>query len=191
MLDIGVTASDPEGLSTVGEFSLTVLGPSAASNNSLTTAIASSVVSGTIGLFFLVLKIGLQRAASKKLEEALGESGEYEQKVVRPVARAIAHRLKITGFMGYTTNREMLAFKDAVRTLLAYLSERGVSLEDTQMSEIKRNHLINEIATQVKEHFLPSGRGCCTKSCQSFASFFKAEVTPQQIRDAALAIAER
>ena len=95
VLDIGVTASDPEGLSTVGEFSLTVLGPSAASNNSLTTAIASSVVSGTIGLFFLLLKIGLQRAASKKLEEALGESGEYEQKVVRPVARAIAHRLKI------------------------------------------------------------------------------------------------
>ena len=84
----------------------------------------------------------------------------------------------------------MLAFKDAVRTLLAYLSERGVSLEDTQMSEIKRNHLINEIATQMKEHFLPSGRGCCTKSCQSFSSFFKAEVTPQQIRDAALTIAE-
>ena len=130
VLDIGVTASDPEGLSTVGEFSLTVLGPSAASNNSLTTAIASSVVSGTIGLFFLFLKIGLQRAASKKLEEALGENGEYEQKVVRPVARAIAHRLKITGFMGYTTNREMLAFKDAVRTLLTYLAEHGVNLED-------------------------------------------------------------
>ncbi len=191
VLDIGVTASDPEGLSTVGEFSLTVLGPSAASNNSLTTAIASSVVSGTIGLFFLLLKIGLQRAASKKLEEALGENGEYEQKVVRPVARAIAHRLKITGFMGYTTNREMLAFKDAVRTLLAYLSERGVTLEDPHMSEIKRNQLINEIATQTKEHFLPSSRNCCTQSYQSFASFFKAEVTPYQISSAAAAIADK
>ena len=190
VLDIGVTASDPEGLSTVGEFSLTVLGPSAASNNSLTTAIASSVVSGTIGLFFLLLKICLQRAASKKLEDALGEGHEYEQKVVRPVAKAIAQRLKITGFMGGTTNHEMLAFKDAVRTLLEVLANHGVDLEFSQMSEIKRDNVINEIATQTKEYFLPSGRDCCTKSCQSFVSFFKAEVTPQQIRDAATAIAE-
>ena len=149
-----------------------------------------SVVSGTIGLLFLILRIGLQRAANKKLEDALGDNHEYEVKVVRPLARAVAQRLKITGFMSYTTNREMLAFKDVDKTLLAALSDRGINLEDTQMSELKRNQLINEIATQTKEYFLPSGRDCCTKSCQSFGSFFKAEVTPQQIRDAALTIAE-
>ena len=190
VLDIGVTASDPEGLSTVGEFSLTVLGPSATNNSSLATAIASSVVSGSIGLFFLLLKIGLQRAASKKLEAALGEGHEYEQKVVRPVAKAIAQRLKITGFMGGTTNREMLAFKDAVRTLLEVLTNHGVDLEFSKMSEIKRDNVINEVATQTKEYFLPSSRNCCTRGCLSFVSFFKAEVTPQQIRDAATAIAE-
>ena len=97
VIDIGVTATDPEGLSTEGEFSLTVLGQSSGGNNSLTTAIASSVVSGTIGLFFLLLKICLQRAANKKLDQALGETGDYEQKVVRPLGRAIAQRLKITG----------------------------------------------------------------------------------------------
>ena len=190
VLDIGVTASDPEGLSTVSEFSLTVLAPSAAGNNSLTTTIASSVVSGTIGLFFFILKVCLNRAASKKLESALGEGHEYEQKVVRPVAKAIAQRLKITGFMGGTTNREMLAFKDAVRTLLEVLTNHGVDLEFSKMSEIKRDNVINEIATQTKEYFLPSSRNCCTRSGQSFVSFFKAEVTPQQIRDAATAIAE-
>ena len=190
VLDIGVTASDPEGLSTVGEFSLTVLGSSAANSSSLTTAIVSSVVSGSIGLFFLLLRIGLQRAASKKLEAALGEGHEYEQKVVRPIAKAIAQRLKITGFMGGTTNHEMLAFKDAVRTLLQVLANHGVDLEFSKMSEIKRDNVINEIATQTKEYFLPSSRNCCTRSCQSFISFFKAEVTPQQIRDAATAIAE-
>ena len=118
MIDIGITATDPEGLSTEGEFSLTVLSQSSGGNNPLTTTIASSVASGTIGLFFLLLKIGLQRAANKKLDQALGETGDYEQKVVRPLGRAIAQRLKITGFMGHTTKKEMVEFKDAVRTLL-------------------------------------------------------------------------
>ncbi len=190
VIDIGVTATDPEGLSTEGEFSLTVLGQSSGGNSSLTTAIASSVASGTIGLFFLLLKICLQRAANRKLDQALGETGDYEQKAVRPLGRAIAQRLKITGFMGHTTNREMLAFKDAVRTLLGCLLERGINLEDPQLSESRRAYLINEIAVQTKEYFLPSSRHCCRKSCRSVVSFFTSEVTPHQITTAAAAIAD-
>ncbi len=185
-----MTATDPEGLSTEGEFSLTVLDQSSGGNNSLTTTIASSVVSGTIGLFFLLLKICLQRAANKKLEEALGDTGDYEQKVVRPLGRAIAQRLKITGFMGHTTNREMRAFKDAVGTLLGCLLERGINLEDPQLNESRRAYLINEIAVQTKEYFLPSSRHCCRKSCRSAVSFFTSEVTPHQITTAAAAIAD-
>ncbi len=190
VIDIGVTATDPEGLSAEGEFSLTVLNQSSNGNNSLTTTIASSVVSGTIGLFFLLLKICLQRAANKKLEEALGDTGDYEQKVVRPLGRAIAQRLKITGFMGHTTNREMRAFKDAVGTLLGCLLERGINLEDPQLNESRRAYLINEIAVQTKEYFLPSSRNCCRKSCRSAVSFFTSEVTPHQITTAAAAIAD-
>ena len=190
VIDIGVTATDPEGLSTEGEFSLTVLNQSSGGNNSLTTTIASSVVSGTIGLFFLLLKICLQRAANKKLDEALGDTGDYEQKVVRPLGRAIAQRLKITGFMGHTTNREMRAFKDAVGTLLGCLLERGINLEDPQLNESRRAYLINEIAVQTKEYFLPSSRHCCRKSCRSAVSFFTSEVTPHQITTAAAAIAD-
>ncbi len=190
VIDIGVTATDPEGLSTEGEFSLTVLGQSSGGNNSLTTAIASSVASGTIGLFFLLLKICLQRAANRKLDQALGETGDYEQKVVRPLGRAIAQRLKITGFMGHTTNTEMLAFKDAVRALLGSLAEQGINLEDPQLNESRRAYLINEIAVQTKEYFLPSSRNCCRKSCRSVVSFFSPEVTPRQISTAAAAIAD-
>jgi hypothetical protein len=188
--DIGITATDPEGLSTEGEFSLTVLNPSSGGSNSLTTTIASSVVSGSIGLLFLLLKICLQRAANKKLDEALGESGDYEQKVVRPLGRAIAQRLKITGFMDHTTKREMVAFKDAVRTLLGCLAERGINLEDSQLSESRRAYLIHEIAAQTKEYFLPGSRNCCRKSCRSVVSFFTSEVTPHQISTAAAAIAD-
>ena len=190
VIDIGVTATDPEGLSTEGEFSLTVLGQSSSGGNSLTTAIASSMASGTIGLFFLLLKICLQRAANRKLDQALGETGDYEQKVVRPLGRAIAQRLKITGFMGHTTNTEMLAFKDAVRALLGSLAERGINLEDPQLNESRRAYLINEIAVQTKEYFLPSSRNCCRKSCRSVVSFFSPEVTPRQISTAAAAIAD-
>jgi Cadherin-like/Putative Ig domain/FG-GAP repeat len=190
VVDIGITATDPEGLSTEGEFSLTVLNQSSGGNNSLTTTIASSVVSGSIGLLFLLLKLCLQRAANKKLDEALGDTKDYEQKVVRPLGRAIAQRLKITGFMGNTTKREMVAFKDAIGTLLGCLSERGINLEDTQMSDSRRAYLINEIAMQTKEYFLPSNRNCCQKSYRSVVSFFTSEVTPHQITTAAAAIAD-
>ena len=190
VIDISLTATDPEGLSTEGEFTLTVLGQSSGGNNSLTTAIASSVASGAIGLFFLLLKICLQRAANRKLDQALGETGDYEQKVVRPLGRAIAQRLKITGFMGHTTGKEMLLFKDAVRTLLGSLSDRGIDLEDPQLNESRRAYLINEIAVQTKEYFLPSSRHCCRKSYRPIVSFFTSEVTPRQISTAAAAIAD-
>ena len=58
------------------------------------------------------------------------------------------------------------------------------------MNESRRAYLINEIAVQTKEYFLPSNRHCCRKSCRSVVSFFTSEVTPRQISTAAAAIAD-
>ena len=81
-------------------------------------------------------------------------------------------------------------FKDAIRALLSALDDQGLHLEDSKMDELKRDRLIKIIALQTKEYFLPSHQHCCRKSYQSLVSFFKAEVTPQQIREAASAIAK-
>ena len=74
---------------------------------SIQKAIISSVVSGTIGLFFAILQICLKRAADKKLLQALGEGTDnYDLTVVRPVATEIARHIKVTGFMNHARIRK-------------------------------------------------------------------------------------
>ena len=187
-MDIAVMARDPEGLiSAPADFVLTVLPQPApaAGGISLEKAIGSAVASGLVGLFFAGLQIYLKRAANKKLAQALGDSVEpFDLNVVRPVAKEIANQVKVTGCMNYTTHTEMAHFKAAVRTLLTELDSRGMDLRFTEMTEIKRDGIINEIATQVRLRLVP--KGCCS----ALTSFFKSHVTPEAIRRAAPEIAD-
>ncbi len=185
-LDIGVTARDPEGLvSAPADFILTIASQLAASNGvSLEKTVASAVASGLVGLFFLGLQIYLKRAANKKLAHALGDGSDpFDLNVVRPVAKEIARQVKVTGCMNHTTNSEMVHFKAAVRTLLTELDQRGVDLRFTEMTEIRRDGLINEIAVQTRLRLAPKGY------CTSLMKFFKAQTTPEAIRLAAADIA--
>ena len=153
---------------------------------SIQKAIISSVVSGTIGLFFAILQICLKRAADKKLLQALGAGADhYDLTVVRPVATEIARHIKVTGFMNHTTDKEMTNFKSAVRTILFELDKQGVDLNFTEMKAPARDGLINEIARQTRNIVLKD-KNCCT-GC---LSFFKAQATPKEIEDAAVLIAE-
>ena len=157
-------------------------------SESIKNTIITSTVSGAVGLLFVLLKICLKRMAEKKLENVLGNgSGSYEQKVVSPLAFKIAQRLKITGFMGHTTNKEMSEFKNAVETLIRCLSNVGINLAKMD-DETERKQWIDEIATQTKECFLPSNRNCCKKSYDSVVSFFSSEVSPDMIEKEAKAI---
>lgn len=74
--------------------------------------------------------------------------------------------------------------------LLTTLADQGLDLESPEMNETRRSYLINEIALQTKEYFLPSHQHYCRKGYQSLVSFFKAEATPLQIREAASVIAK-
>ena len=149
-------------------------------------AIISAVVSGGIGIGFALVQVCLKRVANRKLLQALGDNADhYDLTVVRPVAKEIARQIKITGFMNHTTNTQMVHFKSAVRTILFELTQRGVTLNFTEMDPPVRDGLINEIARQTRRVVL-SERGCC----QGLVSFFKAQATPKEIEEAAPAIAE-
>lgn len=185
-IDVNVTAVNPAGLSTTTDFTLTVSPGASSENSSLQKTIAAAVVSGVIGLGFAVLQICLKRAASQKLQQALSdEKNTYDLEVVRPVGQEIVRRIKITGFMNYTTTSEMNHFKGAVRSILAELERRGVDLNFKEMSSAKRDGLINEIARQTQKIVLPD-----TACCARCSSFFKAQATPKEIEKAAPAIAE-
>ncbi len=169
--------------------------PSTSSSGSLEystvqKAIIGAVVSGTIGIFFAVFQVCLKRAANKKLLQALGEgTDEYDLTVVRPVAKEIAQRIKITGFLNATTNREMASFKGAVRSLLTALDERGVDLNFAEMKPVKRDALINEIGNQVERWVKVNRRGC-TACCPGLTAFFRAQLNPDSLRAAAGEIAD-
>ena len=133
-----------------------------------------------------MLQICLKRAANQKLRHALGDDQDaYDVQVVCPVAKEIARRLKITGFMNYTTNTHMIHFKAAVRTLLSALNQRGVNLELAEMKDVQRDTLINTIARETQRYFIPKPH-CCTNTL----AFFKAQLTPRQLEEAAPTIAE-
>ena len=154
-------------------------------------AIIGAVISGTIGIFFAVLQGCLKRASNKKLLQALGEDTDpYDLNVVRPVAKEIAERIKITGFMNATTNKEMKSFKSAVRSLLSALDQRGVDLNFAEMKHVKKDALINEIGRQV-ERWVKEHRRGCTAYCPGLTAFFKPQLNPDNLADAAGEIADK
>ena len=154
-------------------------------------AIIGAVISGTIGIFFAVLQGCLKRASNKKLLQALGEDADpYDLNVVRPVAKEIAQRIKITGFMNATTNTEMMSFKSAVRSLLSALDQRGMGLNFAGMEPVKKDALINEIGRQV-ERWVKEHRRGCTAYCPGLTAFFKPQLNPDNLVDAAGEIADK
>ena len=57
----------------------------------------------------------------------------------------------------------MTHFKSAVRTILFELDKLGVNLNFSEISDSKRDGLINEIARQTRV-VLSKNKGCCTNS---------------------------
>ncbi len=152
-------------------------------------AIISAVISGGFGIGFALIQICLKRLSNRKLLQVLGEDkDDYDLKVVRPVAKEIAGRIKITGFLNATTNTRMRSFKSAVRSLLSELSAKGVNVHLNEMQASERDALINEIGNQTYRWVKSKRRGCAA-CCPGFSSFFKPQIVPEALQDAAGEIA--
>ena len=182
--DIGVTAQDTFNLTTQTDFTLDAVQPAPASTakTSLETTIISASVSGVVGLGFFAARLGIQYLADKRMKAG---KDEYELEVINPIAKAIAKRVKVTGFMDSLSSTTAEDFKGAVRTLLTEIHLRGINIRIDKMSTVDRDALVNEIATQTKLHLRTEG-GCGRLA----RSFFKAEVTPVDLRKNAVVIAE-
>ena len=181
-----VAATDVEGLSTKGYFAIDAEAAPATNTPYLEKALISAGISGGVGLAFYLFKLSLKRAADKKLLESLKQNqGDFDRDVVCPIAEAISKRVKITGFSGVSENT-LEEFKGAVRTLISELDARGIDMHIDKMGSLKRDALINEIATQTKLYL--SEKRTFGKA---FCSFFGAEASPDDIRKAAPNIAAR
>ncbi|MBS0351661.1 MAG: hypothetical protein JSR33_10855, partial [Proteobacteria bacterium] len=191
-IEVNVTTQDPEGLSTTTDFTINVA--PASSENGFTTwqkTIIGALISGGIGIGFALAQICLKRIANKKLLQVLGEDkSKYEQEIVRPVMKEIAQRIKITRFMNATTNKELMAFKSAVRSLLGVLSAKGVNLNFAKMKDTERDMTINEIGNQTYRWMKANQRGCAAR-CPGLHAFFKPQLRPEELQDSAEEIADQ
>ncbi|MBS0351765.1 MAG: hypothetical protein JSR33_11395, partial [Proteobacteria bacterium] len=191
-IQVNVTTQDPAGLATSTDLTINVgVTPSPNSLSTWEKTVIGALISGGIGIGFALVQICLKRVANKKLQQVLGQGDtKYEQDVVRPVMKEIAQRIKITRFMNATTNKELMAFKSAVRSLLSVLSEKGVNLNFAEMKDTERDKTINEIGNQTYRWMKANQRGCAAR-CPGFHAFFKPQLKAEELQDAAEAIADQ
>lgn len=157
-------------------------------SNPVSNAIIGAVVSGVVGLFFLALKLYLERKATRSLHNAL-EGGKsetekrlisYQKEVIKPIANKVFDRIKTTKFLGYRSDKVTKEYVAAIESIVSKLSDLGVDLDLEKMSTIQQNKLLNEIAKQTRLQVV-ADYSCC--SCAYVCSFFKPEATPQQLED--------
>jgi hypothetical protein len=171
----------------LGEFPLYPQPANTSLDPTLIKGLITGGVSGAVGLFFLLVKIYLNHQAQKKLNKMMEENdgvgkalADYQNNVIRPIARAIFDRIKITGFADYISDETMSEYFHAIETLAAELSRNAIIPADFATLPIQDKHrLIHEVAKQTKLVLIPDTASCCN------LRFFRVcpEVTPENIEE--------
>jgi hypothetical protein len=151
----------------------------------LMKSLISGAISGVIGLGFLAVKIYLSHKAQKKLnqiteeKEGVGKDlAEYRHNVIRPVARTIFERVKLSSCLDYISDETMTDYLSAIETLVSTLSRRGVLDSFDTLSVPQQHQIIHEVAKQTKQVLVPTV-ACC--SSENFFRFFRPDITPDDI----------
>ena len=161
-------------------------------SNSLRNTIIGAVVSGVASLGFLGLKIFINRRAEQYFEKAAesegvpGEQKDFHKNVIRPIAKCILEYVKITGFMGYVSNRTMQDAVVAIIVLIDALSQKGVEVDLRKLGATQRARFLHTVARETRIQLVPEVGFC---SCTRLVRFFTPEVTPGQLESEAENIA--
>ena len=154
-----------------------------APDNTIRNSIIGASISGGFGVFFLCLKIYLEKKAKDYINKEIN-SDEFREKVVIPIAREVSKQVKVKGFLGYINQNTTHAFVSAIIEIINELQKLGIDVNAQMAGDPAKTRLLNQISRQTRNCVL--GEDTCGGS---FKSFFCAEVTPQQIEDNAVRIA--
>jgi hypothetical protein len=166
------------------------------SSDYLQRVIAAAAISGGLSFGFLFIRLLISYCAKKRLKQILeeGDTGEqhaerikFYKEVIRPIANKIFERIKTTGCLGYRGEEETRAYLDAIIHLVTRLGELDVDLEMKGASVDRQVHLFNEIARQTRD-IIVDPTSCCARF--RFCSWFKPEITPEQLENHVEAIAQ-
>ena len=175
---------------------VTLNAPSAlnSTSNTVRNAIIGAVISGVVGFGFFTCQLWVKRKAESYLERMLEEKdgvgkeqAEYYKNVLRPMAKKILNRIKLTGFLNYISENTLKDALSAVTILVHELEKQGVEVDLSKLRPLERNRLLDTVARKARQILAPEV-SCC--STARFARLFCPEVTPMQIEENAVAIAQ-
>ena len=115
------------------------------------------------------------------------EQAEYYKNVLRPMAKKILSRIKLTGFLNYISENTLKDALSAVTILVHELEKQGVEVDLSKLRPIERNRLLDTVARKTRQILVPEV-SCC--STARFARLFCPEVTPMHIEENAAVIAQ-
>lgn len=164
----------------------------AGTSSTIRNVIIGTTVSGAVGLLFFILKFYLSYRAERNLQKSLmGEGGEIQKQqalfhntVILPITTEVFKRIKTTAICGYRSEEDTKAYLSAIENIIGKMVDLGFTFKE--ISTQKNKHLIDTIAQQIQQTLGKKYR-CCTLG--HFYSFFRMEVTAQQLDESADKIA--
>lgn len=191
-----LTAIDSVGLSTglqAAKITFNIPG-SAVSTNTVRNAIIGAVISGVVGFGFFACQLWIKHKAESYLErateekEGIGkEQAEFYKNVLRPMAKRILGRLKLSGLFGYVSDDTLKDALSAITILVHELQKQGIEVDLTKLTPIERTRLLDAVARKTRQILVPETK-CCSPTW--FSRLFCPEVTSVQMEEQAQNIAK-
>lgn len=176
---------------------VTLTTPSAVSggnSNTVRNAIIGAVISGVVGFGFFACQLWIKHKAASYLERATEEKdgigkeqAEFYKNVLRPMAKRILGRLKLSGLFGYVSDDTLKDALSAITVLVHELQKQEIEVDLTKLKPIERTRLLDTVARKTRQILVPETK-CCSSAW--FSRLFCPEVTPVQIEEQAQNIAQ-
>ncbi len=162
-------------------------------NDTIRNAIIGSVVSGAFSLLCLGLKWWISQKFERRFSTAIlleskveRQQTDFHNEILGPVAKRILQRIKIGGFMNYTSDHTLHEALSAISELIFELERQGVSVNLNQLDPGQQHRLLDTIARQTRGILVPEVN-CC--GITRLTGFFRPEILPHQIEEKAAEIA--
>jgi hypothetical protein len=158
-----------------------------AQDNTIRNAIIGGGVSIGIGAIWLAIRLYISYRADKYLNKAkMGklnsmekDQQKFQSDVIAPIAKEFFDRIKTTKVFGWRSDKDTHNYVGAIKSIVTKIqSFNKDSLDFQNKADFEREDAINEIVHQVQNVIIYAGM--C--SIGWIKSFFKQEITPEQLK---------
>lgn len=167
----------------------------AGDSGGLSLTAKGSITAAAVSTGLFLVRFGIMRVERNRLDKAVlanasdteHDEEKFNEDVLMPIAKAVFKKVSVTGvgdifscrYFNACNRDRMSEYLSTVRDILNQLSDQGISLNFAEKSSLYKARLTNEIARQVK---LQTVGNYSRYNPRWALSFFKAEITPEQLK---------